>query len=92
MLGDEKPKSTTSYKKWFLEPEKTVNAAFLENKFMNKERWHLVVNTMYHAMVEVLIFAETYSEENSRILNEQAKLYSAILNEYVDVNKKGGAA
>lgn len=92
ILGDKKPKSVASYKQWFLEPEKRVNAAFLENKFINEERWHLIVNSMYHALVEVLMFAKIHSEENAYMLDEQAKTFSKILNEYVSVNNKGGAA
>ncbi len=40
LLGVDRPKNKSSYIKYFSDPEKNVNQAFLSNQRSNERKWH----------------------------------------------------
>ena len=83
ILGDDKPKNRSSYRKYFSNPELNVNKAFLENQRSNKKKWHKIINAMYYAMSEVLMLAINDSKRLIEFHTDRQKELSKILDTYL---------
>ncbi len=70
------------YSKWFRNPEWFVTGAFLERKRKEPEKWQMVVNAMYNALTEALIFAIEDVREQIRDLRDQDEMLSKHLINY----------
>jgi len=87
MLGDLRPKSINSYKKWFSNPEKYLNDAFLTGQKQNPEKWLLIVNTMTFVLQEILAIAIIDARTQVRWFDEKDKQLSTALLEFENLLK-----
>ncbi len=72
----------TLYQKWFQHPEETVNGAYLQRKFKNPQKWRIIVNAMYAALSETLVFAIEDVRNQIRDLKDQDERLSKYLEQY----------
>jgi hypothetical protein len=88
VLGDDRPKNRSSYRKYFSDPKKNVNEAFLNNQRSNERKWHQLMNAMLYAMSEVLAVAIEESRMVIRHYQEREKSFSSVLETYVNEAKE----
>ncbi|MCF8308433.1 MAG: hypothetical protein K9I68_05425 [Bacteroidales bacterium] len=84
IMGDDRPQHHSSYHKYFYNPEKNVNAAFLSNKFKKEEYWLKLVTAMNYAMGEVLMEAVQDARAMIQLYKDRDAELSDILNSYVN--------
>jgi hypothetical protein len=86
-LGEMAKKSDT-YRKWFTNPEKHINAAYLINERKDHQKWLIYVNAMYFALSQVLMEASEDTRKMLAFYKERDKALSEQLNIYHEQNTK----
>lgn len=79
-------KSNTYYK-WYSNPERSVNRAFLVNKQKNEQKWLTVVDAMEAAMVMTLREGVTQMWEQVRRYADKHEELEAYLDSYLKTNQ-----
>ena len=78
----------TTYKRWFLYPEKRVKAAFLDNKFSDEAKYNRIVKAMEYVLAKVLLEAIVESRELARVYVERDESLSKLMSEYTSEMKQ----